>query len=89
MILQGQNNIIIELYKSEWVEVDLLHLFLLLSMAKFFGIAEMTLTMTFRGQDRLKWSKLYQKWIPHPIISLNWGIACAYTPRNQKVAFSS
>ena len=34
MILNGQNNIGIELYMSELVDLDLLHLFLHLTMAK-------------------------------------------------------
>ena len=44
MILNDQNNVRNELYMSELVDVDLLHLFLLLTMAKLwptvFGIAK-------------------------------------------------
>ena len=50
-------------------------------MAKVFGIAKMTLTMTFRGQNHPEWTNQYQKWIPHTSISQKRGIACAYSKK--------
>ena len=70
---------------------NILHMFLMLTSTQFCSrpsVLKMTLTLLLKDQDDLKWSKYYQKWILHPIISQFWGITIVYTVKMKTAGFS-